>query len=266
MSNTVGYAVDGAVATVTLARPEAMNALDEATRVALLDALRAAAGDTAVRAVVLTGTGRAFCVGHDLREHRAALAATTPGVEFELGDTVRDHYNPITTLLSTMAKPVVAAVNGVAAGAGVAFALACDVRLVAESAGFNTAFAAIALSCDSGASWWLPRLVGVAQAKELLMLPRTVAAAEALSLGLATRVIADDELPRAAAELAAELAAGPTLAYASIKAAVLYSQTHVLADSLANEARLMGVSGRSTDHRDAVEAFVAKRPPTFAGG
>ena len=265
MSNPVGYAVNGAVATVTLARPEAMNALDEATRVALLDALRAAAGDIAVRAVVLTGTGRAFCVGHDLREHRAALAATTPGTEFELGDTVREHYNPITTLLSTMAKPVVAAVNGVAAGAGVAFALACDVRLVAESAGFNTAFAAIAISCDSGASWWLPRLVGVAQAQELLMLPRTVAAAEALSLGLATRVIADDELPHAAAELAAELAAGPTLAYASIKAAVLYSQTHMLADSLANEARLMGVTGCSTDHRNAVEAFVAKRPPTFVG-
>ena len=98
------------------------------------------------------------------------------------------------------------------------------------------------------------------------MMPRTVGSAEALALGLATRIVADDELPRAAADLAAELAAGPTLAYASIKAAVLYSQTHVLADSLANEARLMGVTGRSADHRDAVEAFVAKRPPTFTGG
>jgi len=265
MSSTVHYGVDGAVATVTLARPEAMNALDDASKVALLAALREAAGDTAVRAVVLTGTGRAFCVGQDLREHRAALAATAPGGEFELSDTVRDHYNPITTKLATMPKPVVAAVNGVAAGAGVGFALACDVRLVAEGAGFNTAFAGIGLSCDSGASWWLPRLVGVARAKELLMMPRTVGSAEALQLGLATRVVADDELPRAAAELAAELAAGPTLAYASIKAAVLYSQTHDLADSLANESHLMGVTGRSADHRGAVEAFVAKRPPTFTG-
>ena len=264
-SSPVDYAVDGAVATVTLARPEAMNALDDATKVALLAALREAADDPAVRAVVLTGTGRAFCVGQDLREHRASLAATARDDEFELGDTVRDHYNPITTLLSTMPKPVVAAVNGVAAGAGVGFALACDVRLVAQSAGFNTAFAGIALSCDSGASWWLPRLVGLARAKELLMMPRTVGSAEALTLGLATRVVPDDELPRAAAELAAGLAAGPTLAYASIKAAVVYSQTHDLADSLANEGRLMGVTGRSADHRGAVEAFVAKSAPTFTG-
>jgi len=266
----VRYSVDGAVATVTLDRPDAMNALDIATKQALLDALRAAADDTAVRAVVLTGTGRAFCVGQDLREHASLLAAATEaaasgGSGFQLDDTVRDHYNPIVTLISTMAKPVVAAVNGVAAGAGAAFTFACDVRLVAASAGFNLAFAGIGLSSDSGSSWNLPRLVGLARAKELLLFPRTVGAEEALALGLATKVVPDDELPAAAAELAARLAAGPTMAYAAIRQALAFSQTHDLASSLAHEAELMGRTGRSADHAAAVRSFLAKEPPTFEG-
>lgn len=254
----------GAVATVTLDRPQAMNAMDLATKQALLEALREVAADESVRAVVLTGTGRAFSVGQDLREHVADLqrAATA---DFELGDTVRDHYNPIVTLLATMPKPVVAAVNGVAAGAGASFACACDLRLVAAGGGFNTAFAGIGLSCDSGASWWLPRLVGLARATELLMLPRTVGADEALAIGLVHRVVPDGELAVAAAELAASLAAGPTLAYAAIKDAVRFSQTHDLAASLEHESELMGLTGRSADHRGAVEAFVAKTPPTFTG-
>jgi 2-(1,2-epoxy-1,2-dihydrophenyl)acetyl-CoA isomerase len=266
----VRYSVDGAVATVTLDRPAAMNALDIATKQALLEALRKAADDTAVRAVVLTGSGRAFCVGQDLREHASLLAAATEaaasgGSSFQLDDTVRDHYNPIVTLISTMAKPVVAAVNGVAAGAGAAFTFACDVRLVAASAGFNLAFAGIGLSSDSGSSWNLPRLVGLARAKELLLFPRTVGAEEALALGLATKVVPDDELPAAAAELAARLAAGPTMAYAAIRQALAFSQTHDLADSLANEAELMGRTGRSADHAAAVRSFLAKEPPTFEG-
>jgi 2-(1,2-epoxy-1,2-dihydrophenyl)acetyl-CoA isomerase len=267
----VRYSVDGAVATVTLDRPAAMNALDTATKQALLAALRKAADDPAVRAVVLTGTGRAFCVGQDLREHAALLAAATEaaasgrGEGFQLDDTVRDHYNPIVTLISTMAKPVVAAVNGVAAGAGAAFTFACDVRLVAASAGFNLAFAGIGLSSDSGSSWNLPRLVGLARAKELLLFPRTVGAEEALALGLATKVVPDDELPAAAAQLAARLAAGPTMAYAAIRQALAFSQTHDLADSLANEAELMGRTGRSADHAAAVRSFLAKEPPTFEG-
>lgn len=264
----VGYDVDGAVATVRLQRPEVMNSLDAATKRALLTALQRASNDPAVRAVVLTGTGRAFSAGQDLREHAADLRAAEvagAGAPFELGGTVREHYNPIATLLATMAKPVVAAVNGVAAGAGASFAFACDVRLLAESAGFNLAFSAIGLSCDSGASWWLPRLVGVARAKELLLLPRTVGAVEALELGLATRVVPDGELPAAAAELATRLAAGPTLAYASIRRAVAYSQSHDLAASLENEAGLMDLTGASGDHRAAVEAFMAKERPTFHG-
>lgn len=260
---------DGAVATIRLLRPEAMNSLDRSTKVALLDALQRAADDPEVRAVVLTGTGRAFSAGQDLREHVADLRAADDGDDsssFALGSTVREHYNPIATLIATMPKPVVAAVNGVAAGAGASFAFAADVRLVAESGGFNLAFSAIALSCDSGSSWWLPRLVGVAKAKDLLLFPRTVRAQEALELGLASRVVPDDELPAAAAELAQRLAAGPTLAYASIRRAVAYSATHDLAESLENEAQLMDLTGASGDHRRAVEAFVNKRQATFLGG
>jgi 2-(1,2-epoxy-1,2-dihydrophenyl)acetyl-CoA isomerase len=268
----VRYELDGAVATITLDRPAAMNALDTATKQALLAALQHAADDTAVRAVVLTGSGRAFCVGQDLREHASLLAAATEaasaaqaGGGFQLDDTVRDHYNPIVTLITTMPKPVVAAVNGVAAGAGAAFTFACDVRLVGQSAGFNLAFAAIGLSSDSGSSWNLPRLVGLARAKELLLFPRTVDADEALRLGLATRVVPDDELPAAAAELAARLAAGPTMAYAAIRDALAFSQTHDLAESLEHEAGLMGRTGRSADHAAAVQSFLAKEPPTFHG-
>jgi 2-(1,2-epoxy-1,2-dihydrophenyl)acetyl-CoA isomerase len=259
---------DGAVATIRLQRPDAMNSLDRATKVALLQALQAAADDPAVRAVVLTGSGRAFSAGQDLHEHVADLRAADggdSGSSFALGSTVREHYNPIATLVATMPKPVIAAVNGVAAGAGASFAFAADVRLVAESGGFNLAFSAIALSCDSGASWWLPRLVGVAKAKDLLLFPRTVRAAEALELGLATKVVPDDELADVAAALAQQLAAGPTLAYASIRRAVAYSATHDLADALENEAALMDLTGASADHRSAVEAFVAKQPPTFEG-
>ena len=175
----------GAVRTVRLNRPDAMNALDIATKEALLGELTAAAQDERVRCVVLTGTGRAFCVGQDLREHVAGLER---GADF-LATTVTEHYNPIATLLASMNKPVVTAVNGVAAGAGLSFALAGDVRIMVDTAGMNTAFAGIALSCDSGASWWLPRLVGHARAKDLLFFPRTIPAPECLELGLVTAVV-----------------------------------------------------------------------------
>ncbi|HEX8497116.1 MAG TPA: enoyl-CoA hydratase-related protein [Actinomycetales bacterium] len=264
---TVHLTRAGAVATIRLDRPTAMNALDDATKVALLTALTEVAGDPAVRAVVLTGTGRGFCVGQDLREHVEGLhrATADPDGDFELADTVRDHYNPIVTLLATMPKPVVAAVNGVAAGAGASFAFACDLRLVAESGGFSTAFVGIGLSCDSGASWTLPRLVGLGRATELLLLPRVVPAAEALAMGLASQVVPDAELADAAAALAQRLAAGPTVAYASVKSALAHSQTHGLTESLEHEGELMGLTGRTADHLAAVEAFMAKQKPRFEG-
>ncbi len=172
-SPTIRYDLRDGVATVTLHRPDAMNALDTELKVALRDTLAAAAEDPGVRVVVLTGSGKAFCVGQDLAEHARNLSG---GDVDAVWTTVPEHYTPIATLLATMPKPVVAAVNGVAAGAGAAFAFACDFRIVADTAGFNMAFAAVGLSADSGSTWSLPRLVGVAKAKELLLTPSTITA------------------------------------------------------------------------------------------
>jgi len=249
------------VATVTLNRPEAMNALDIATKDALLASLLQVAQDPDVRCVVLTGTGRAFCVGQDLREHIDLLSNR----DESLWSTVSEHYNPIVEVLATMNKPVIAAVNGVAAGAGASFAFAADLRVMVDTGGFNLAFAGIALSCDSGASWTLPRLIGTARAKELLMFPRTVPAPEALALGLVNRVVSAGELPAVVGELAKVLAEGPTLAYGSIRRSVAFSAGHPLRESLAHEADQMAVTGRSQDHAAAVAAFLAKEEPTFRG-
>ncbi len=250
------------VATVTLNRPGAMNSLDVPTKVALRDTVQQVADDPTVRCVVLTGNGRAFCVGQDLKEHIGLLET---GRDDILGSTVAEHYNPTVLALATMPKPVIAAVNGVAAGAGASLAFACDFRLVADTAGFNLAFAGIALSCDTGSSWTLPRLVGRAKAIELLFQPRTIKAEESLALGLATRVVAADALADEAAAFAAQLAAGPTVALASIRSAVDFSATHGFAESLANESRLMDLTGATQDHKDAVAAFVAKERPVFHG-
>jgi len=253
--------VTDGVATVTLNRPDAMNALDIATKDLLLATLRRVAEDPAVRAVVLTGTGRAFCVGQDLREHITLLSSR----DDSLWSTVPEHYNPIVELLCTMNKPVIAAINGVAAGAGASFAFAADLRVMVDTAGFNLAFAGIALSCDSGASWTLPRLIGTARAKELLMFPRTVPAAEALELGMVNRVVSAQELPAVISDLARTLAAGPTLAYGSIRRSVAFAAGHPLSDSLAYEAEQMNVTGGSQDHAAAVAAFLAKEKPAFQG-
>lgn len=249
------------VATVRLNRPDAMNSLDTATKEALLAAVREVAQDPQVRAVVLTGTGRAFCVGQDLREHTALLDSGSD----DLLATVRDHYNPLVTLLARMDKPVVAAINGVAAGAGMSLALAADLRVMSEDAGFNTAFTGIALSCDTGISWHLPRLVGAARATELLLMPRTVPAAEALELGLVNRVVPAGELGATVADLAGRLAQGPTVAYAAVRAAVRFSLAHDLEESLVHEGELMDRTGRTQDHATAVRAFLAKERPVFEG-
>lgn len=252
---------EGAVATVRLNRPEAMNSLDIATKEALVTALTDVAQDPTVRCVVLTGSGPAFCVGQDLREHVTFLQRDDPA----LWDTVAKHYNPIVELLATMDKPVIAAVNGVAAGAGAGFALAADFRVLVDTAGFNLAFAGIALSCDSGTSWTLQRIVGPAKAKELLLLPRTVPADECLALGLVTRVVTAEELEATVRELATTLAAGPTLAYGSIRRAVAFSAGHGLTESLAQEGEYMTLTGGTADHRAAVAAFLAKEKPVFTG-
>ena len=252
---------DGAVATIRLNRPEAMNSLDVATKESLRDAVREVGEDASVRCVVLTGSGRAFCVGQDLKEHVGLLAEGADA----LFRTVPEHYNPTVLALATMPKPVIASVNGVAAGAGASLAFAADYRLVADTAGFNLAFAGIGLSCDTGISWTLPRLVGRGKAIELLFEPRTIRADEALELGLATRVVPADELDAAVHELASRLAQGPTQAYAAIRRSVEFSATHALPESLAHEAEMMTLTGSTQDHKDAVDAFVNKQKPVFHG-
>lgn len=259
MADRVLYEVSDGLATVTLNRPEAMNALDTATKVELRDTLQEAGRDQAVRAVLLTAAGKAFCVGQDLKEHVATLEAGG-GMT-----TVADHYNPIALALATMPKPVVAAVNGVAAGAGAGFAFAADYRVIADTASFNTSFAGVALSTDSGMSWSLPRLVGHARATELLLFPRSVPAVEAAALGLANRVVPAVDLAVEARAVARRLAEGPTHAYAAMKRALAYGAAHSLPDTLALEAELQSAAGATSDHREAVSAFVAKRPPHFAG-
>jgi 2-(1,2-epoxy-1,2-dihydrophenyl)acetyl-CoA isomerase len=260
VTDSVRAGMDGAVATITLNRPQARNALTTEMKTALLLALRKTASDSAVRAVIITGAGDAFCAGQDLREHADSLAAGSG-----LGGTIREHYNPIITAIMTMPKPVIAAINGSAAGAGASIAFACDFRLAARRASLLMAFARVGLGADSGASWTLQRLVGSARAAELLMLAEPVDSERALSAGLVTAVVADDELSGAATALAQRLAAGPTLAYAAIKQELLYGSTHSVADTLEKEAQLQSELGTSSDHRDATTAFTRKERPTFTG-
>ncbi|MEU3251020.1 enoyl-CoA hydratase-related protein [Streptomyces sp. NPDC006997] len=266
MADTVLYEVGDGLATITLNRPEAMNALNVATKVALRDAVRSAAGDDAVRAVLLTAAGdRAFCVGQDLKEHIGLLAADRESGSGQTMSTVKEHYNPIVRALAGAPKPVVAAVNGVAAGAGFGFALAADYRVVADTAAFNTSFAGVALTADSGISWTLPRVVGPGRAADLLLFPRSVKAQEAYELGIANRVVPAADLRAEAERVARALAEGPTLAYAALKESVAYALTHSLDEALDKEDELQSRAGASQDHAIAVQAFVNKEKPKYLG-
>ncbi|WP_084957439.1 enoyl-CoA hydratase-related protein [Thermoactinospora rubra] len=256
----IRYDVADAVATVTLDRPEAMNSLTAPMKKALLDALARAATEPSVRAVLLTGSGKAFCAGQDLREHADNLEHGRG-----LANTVRVHYNPIVELITTMDKPVVAAVNGVAAGAGASLAFACDLRVATEKARFAMAFSAIGLAPDSGASWTLQRLVGPARAAEMLLLGEQLDAARALELGVVTRVVPAEDLLKTAHELAVRLAQGPTKAYAATRRALHYAATHTLEEALAMEAELQDACAATEDHLNATRAFLAKQTPVFKG-
>jgi 2-(1,2-epoxy-1,2-dihydrophenyl)acetyl-CoA isomerase len=241
---------DGPATWITLNRPEALNALDAATKDDLVAALREAADDDAVRAVALTGSGRAFCVGQDLRELEGAY---------------RQGGTPVCRLLAGMPKPTVAVVNGVAAGAGVSLALACDLRLASSAARFRLAFAGIALIPDAGSTWNLPRVVGLSRAMEIALLGDWVEADQALQFGLVNRVWPAEELERHAAGTVAALAAGPTLAFARTKALLREHLAVDLAEALAGEAKAQAAAGQSSDHLEGVTAFLEKRPPRFQG-
>ena len=250
-----------AVVTLTLNRPDAMNALTVDLKEALRDTLATLDSDRSCRAIVLTGAGKAFCVGQDLREHAATLESGRTDL-----DTVRVHYNPIAQRLASMPKPVVAAVRGTAAGAGASFALLADFRIGGPKTSFLMAFANVGLAGDSGVSWSLPRIVGHARALELLLLAEPVGAQAAYEMGLLSRLLDDDEqvLP-AAQELAARLAAGPTVAYGAIKRELSIGDAGTLSDALAAEAQAQAICGATADHQAAVASFVAKRRPAFEG-
>lgn len=265
MADSVLYEVSDGLATITINRPEAMNAMNTEAKVALRDSAQAAAADPAVRAVLLTATGRAFCVGQDLKEHIALLAADREAGTGATMNTVREHYNPIVRALTDMAKPVVAGVNGVAAGAGLGFALAADYRVVAETATFTTAFAGVALTADSGVSWTLPRLIGQSRAADLLLFPRSFTAHEARDWGIANKLVPAADLAAEAAAVARALAEGPTVAYAALKESLAYGAGHTLGEALAREEELQARAGASQDHGIAVQAFLDKAKPKYLG-
>jgi 2-(1,2-epoxy-1,2-dihydrophenyl)acetyl-CoA isomerase len=250
-----------AVVTLTMNRPDAMNAMNVDLKEALRDTLASLETDRSCRAIVLTGAGNAFCVGQDLREHAQILASGSTDL-----DTVRVHYNPIAQRLASMPKPVIAAVRGTAAGAGASLALLADFRIGGPKTTLLMAFANVGLAGDTGVSWSLPRIVGHARALELLLLAEPVRSGPAYEMGLLSRLVEDDEqvLP-AAQELAARLAAGPTVAYGAIKRELSIGDAGTLSDALAAEAQAQSICGATTDHRDAVTAFVAKQKPVFEG-
>jgi 2-(1,2-epoxy-1,2-dihydrophenyl)acetyl-CoA isomerase len=261
MTEPVLLQIEGAVATVMINRPDQRNALDAAAKALLLDRLGQAARDDSIRAVVLTGAGSAFCVGQDLGEHAQALAAS-PATAF---DTVDKDYNPVITLLTTMAKPVVAAVNGTCVGAGLGLALACDLRVISSAAKFGTAFSGIGLTCDSGLSVTLVRAVGQARAAQLMLLGTIFTADEAVGWGISGIVADPAETINQAIELAEGLAAGPTRAFAETKALLTAAPTSTWAEALSAESAAQHRLGLTRDHRDAVTAFLRKEKPAFSG-
>ncbi|WP_433288012.1 enoyl-CoA hydratase/isomerase family protein [Pseudonocardia sp. CA-142604] len=253
--------VDPAVAVLTLNRPARYNALTTELKTDLLAAVEDLGKAEDVRALVLTGAGKAFCVGQDLGEHAEALRVD-PSTAF---DTVTEHYNPIVAELADMDFPVVAAINGPCVGAGLGFALACDLRIAAAGLKFSTAFTGIGLTADSGLSASLAHAVGVARATELLLLGEPFTAEDAQAWGLVRAVVPPEEVVPAAMELARRLAAGPTKAYAEVKRGIRLGAVSALPDVLAAEGAAQARLATTSDHADAVEAFLAKRRPTFRG-
>lgn len=261
MSDSILIDVADAVATITINRPQALNALDADGFEALGETIERVADDEAVRCVILTGTGRGFCAGGDVKNMAA-------GGQLNLNDSVdrlRGWHNKTSLLLHTMPKPTIAAVNGYAMGAGMSLALACDLRVMAASAQMGTAFAGVALSGDFGGSWFLTRLVGAGRARELYFLNQRVTADQALELGLVNRVVPDDDLAETTREMATKLAAGPTKTLGMMKANFVLASHADLQTLLDQEAYHQRLSGATEDHREAATAFVEKRPPNFVG-
>ena len=257
MPDTIIVEQSGGVMAITLNRPDVLNAVNDQMAGELRDALRQGTRDAAVRCVVITGAGRGFCSGQDLRDRAGGPTS------------YREHlhatYNPVISLIRTMEKPVLAAVNGVAAGAGCSLALAADLRVASERASFIEVFSRVGLVPDSGSTWFLPRLVGLGKALELAYLAEPVDAQEALRLGLVNRVVPHEDLMAKTMDLAQRLAAGPTRAYGLTKRAMTYALRSTLEDALDYEAHMQEVAGRTADHREGVTAFLEKRQARYEG-
>lgn len=257
-STAVTYDFADGVATILLNRPDVLNALDDALMRALREAVDRAAGDESVRAVLVTGAGRGFSSGAD-------LASVPPGPTLDLGKLLRERYHPVILAMRAMPKPVICAVNGAAAGAGMSIALAGDIVLAARSAYFVQAFSRIGLVPDAGSTWFLPRYAGAARARAMALLGERIDAEAAQRCGLVWQVFDDDQLMPQARKLALHLASQPTQALALIKQALDGSFERDLPSQLELEATLQTRAGRTEDFREGVAAFLERRSPAFGG-
>ncbi len=246
---------------LTLNRPDRLNAFNEGQHLALRAALEECAADEACRAVVLTGAGRGFCAGQDLSDRDPAMLGESP----DLGRTLETFYNPLVLQLRNLGKPVICAVNGVAAGAGANVAFACDIVLAAKSAKFIQAFSKIGLIPDAGGTWWLTRHLGEPRAKALALTAHPLSAEDAAEWGLIWRAVDDERLMDEAIALAESFAKGPTYAFALTKKAIHAASANMLEKQLETERELQREAGRSDDYKEGVSAFLAKRQPAFSG-
>lgn len=256
---TIQVSRDGNVLTMTLNRPDVLNALNDDMAAEILQVLRGAERDPEVRCIVITGAGRGFCAGQDLKS-----VADETGTR-SLGKHLDKTWNAIVRRIRRIEKPVLAAVNGVAAGAGASLALACDMRIASENARFIQSFIGVGLIPDSGSTFFLPRTVGMGRALELAFTGRPVDAGEADSLGLVNRVVPQDELMDETMDLARRLASAPTRAIGMTKRAMNRAMTSDFEDALQYEAYLQEAAGKTYDHGEGVKAFIEKRPPKFEG-
>lgn len=259
---TILYGQDGGILTVTLNRPDKLNAFTDTMLDELTAAFKKADADSLVRVVVLTGAGRGFCPGQDLA---AAVERGAGSGNFSYSEHLRAHYNPLILGMRGLSKPIIAAINGVAAGAGMSLALACDYRIAAESATFIQAFVKVGLVPDSGSTWMLPRLIGMTRALDMMLSGRKVNAQEALGMGLVNSVVPNEQLMDAAHQLAQELANAPTKTIGYIKQAVAFATHSTLEDALNKEADLQDKAASTADHLEGITAFLEKRPAQFQG-